>query len=305
MPMKINIPLFISKMLGERVAQILPSTCDSITGHFQELNTDLELLDAEIESGQYIVISAVNALLWGLLFGVLIFVLTFAFEKSIAGAVVPAIASFAVISAMFTVVFIAYPGILLRKEAEEIDSYLIYALNDLVMQVAAGTSLNEAMRRVAQAKYGKVSTQFREVIERMVSGESQEEALVNVAKRNRSEFMRRVLWQLSTVLHTGASLDVAMKDLILAIRNYQDNRIKQYSQNLNFYILLYLMLAVVLPSLTILLLTTISIFISRGGAISIGRISLSIDQVMILVTFVFIACQVAIVEYIRVKRPLL
>lgn len=302
--MKIHIPLFISKRMGEKVALAVPAASDMLTGHFPMLDTDLKLLDAQVSAGQYLVISAVNALLWGLLFGMLIFALTFVFEKSAAEAAVIAGAAFVAVAIMFIGVFFAYPGILLKKEAEEIDSHLIYALNDLVMQVAAGTSLNEGMRRVAQGNYGKVSEQFREVIERIMSGESQEEALGNVAKKNRSEFMRRVLWQLSTVLHTGSSLDMAMKDLVVSIRNYQDNKIKQYSQNLNFYILLYLMLAVVMPSLTILLLTTLSVFISKGGTISIGRVSLSIDQVMVLATFVFIACQVVIVEYIRVKRPL-
>jgi len=303
--MRINIPLFISKKLGEKVAQLVPSVCNALEKYFPALSTDLELLDEEVNAGEYLVISGVNALLWGVLFGVLIFALTFAFEKSGAGALIPGAAAFVFVSLMFMGVFIAYPGILLRKEAEEIDAHLIYALNDLVMQVTAGTSLMDGMRRVAQGNYGKVSEQFREVIQRIVSGESQEEALVNVAKKNRSEFMRRVLWQLSTVLHTGASLDTAMRDLIASVRNYQDNKIKQYSQNLNFYILIYLMVAVVVPSLAMLLLTTLSIFISKGGAISIGRISLSIEQIMILAAVIFIACQVAIVEYIRVKRPLL
>ncbi|MCX8200437.1 MAG: type II secretion system F family protein, partial [Candidatus Micrarchaeota archaeon] len=248
---------------------------------------------------------AMNALLWGLLFAVLVFALASVLEKNTQYAYLPAAASLVLVTVMFMCVFAAYPGILIKKEAEEIDSHLTYALNDLVMQVAAGTSLTEAMRRVAQGKYGKVSEQFREVIERIMSGESQEQALANVAKKNRSEFMRRVLWQLSTVLHTGASLDVAMKDLIAAIRNYQDNKIKQYSQSLNFYILLYLMAAVVVPSLAILLLTTISVFLSEGGMVNIGRVSLSIEQVIIMAVFTLIACQIAIVEYIRVRRPML
>ncbi|MEM3364346.1 MAG: type II secretion system F family protein [Candidatus Micrarchaeia archaeon] len=303
--MKIRIPLFISTGLGEKAVQAVPALAEMLTDKFQALNTDLELLDADIKSGEYLIASAVNAILWGLLFAILVFALTIVFEKSTEHALIPTAAALVAVTAMFMIVFAAYPSILLKKEAEEIDSHLTYALNDLVMQVSAGTSLTEAMRRVAQGRYGKVSEQFREVMERMMSGESQEEALANVAEKNKSEFMRRVLWQLSTVLYTGASLDVAMKDLISAIRNYQDNRIKQYSQNLNFYILLYLMAAVVVPSLAMLLLTTVSVFLSHGGTVSIGRISLSIEQVMIMSVLTFIACQVAIVEYIRVRRPLL
>ncbi len=303
--MKIRVPLFIAAGMGERIANAVPALGDSIKDTFGGLGAELELLDEEVDAGRYIVISFVNALVWAVVFGALIFALSYAFEKNIAEAALPALASVAVILCMFMGIFLVYPSILLKKEAEEIDAKLIYALNDLVMQVTAGTSLTEAMRKVAGGKYGKVSEEFKEVVERMISGESQEQALTSVARKNKSEFMRRVLWQLATVLHTGASLDIALRDLIAGIRVYQNNRINQYSQNLNFYILIYLMLAVVLPSLTILLLTTISVFISRGGMLNIGRISLSVEQVMALATVVYVAGQVAVIEYIRVKRPLI
>lgn len=303
--MKLNIPLFIAKGIGLKMANALPSITNVLEEQFSSLDKDLELLDAGVNSGEYMVTALFNAVLWGAIFGLLIFALSFSFEKNLADAGIAGVLSSVFVFAMFSAIFSIYPSILRKKDVEEIDAKLIYALNDMVMQVTAGTSLTNAMRRVAKSNYGKVSDEFRKVIELMISGDSQEKALIEVAQKSESEFMRRVLWQLATVLHTGAGLENAMRDLMEDIRAYQDNQIHKYSQNLNFFILIYLMLAVVLPSLTVLLLTTISIFISRGGVIHIGKLALTIDQILLITTIVYIACQVAVVEYIRVRRPLL
>ncbi len=303
--MKLRIPLFILKDVGLKIVNAFPSLTGMLEEQLGALGRDLELLDAGIDSGKYMALSIVNAVAWGIIFGMLIFALSFSFEKNLADAGIAGMLSASLVSAMFLVIFAVYPSILRKKDVEEIDAKLIYALNDMVMQVTAGTSLTSAMRRVAKSNYGKVSEEFRKVIELMISGDSQEKALIEVAQKSESEFMRRVLWQLATVLHTGAGLENAMRDLMQDIRTYQDNQIRKYSQNLNFYILVYLMLAVVLPSLTVLLLTTISIFISRGGVIHIGKLALGVDQILIITTVLYIASQIAIVEYIRVRRPLL
>ncbi|MGC8924275.1 MAG: type II secretion system F family protein [Candidatus Micrarchaeia archaeon] len=303
--MNLRMPLFIVKEAAIEIANMLPTLSEMLKDSLPSLNRDLDLLDADIDAGRYMIAATINSLLWGVLFGAMIFLLAFSFEKNIADSILPGVASGIIVFGMFLGVFFVYPSILLKKNAEEIDSQLTYALNDMIMQVAAGISLTEAIRKVSSGKYGKVSEEFRKVIEKTISGNSLEYALIEVAQRNKSEFMRRVLWQLATVTHTGASLKTALDELLKGIRAYQNNRIREYSQKLNFYILLYLMVAVVLPSLTILLLTTISVFVSRGGTVHIGRVALTLEQIMIMMTFVYIAAQVAIVEYIRVKRPLL
>ena len=303
--MTIKIPLFISKELGVKIARSLPTLSEWIKDRAIKTDKLLKDLNSDIDAGEYIITSMFNSFLWAVMFAVLIALVSYVVGGGIENVFLPTIGSFIIVFVMFSLIFYVYPEILIRKEAEEIDALLVYALNDMIMNVTAGTSLMSAMRKVAHGNYGKVSEQFREVVEHVVGGESEERALMIVAKKTKSEFMRRVLWQLATVLRTGASLENSLRNIMKSLRRFQNNRITKYSQNLNFYILLYLMLAVVLPSLTILLVATVSVFLSHGGVINIGKVALGIEQVLTLAILVYIVIQVAVVEYIKAKRPLM
>ncbi len=270
--------------------------------YFPGIARELELLEYHDSPESYLGKSSLNSFLWSSLFSILIMLLVFMLQKDALMAILVGSLVGGIVFLLFLGVFLVYPGIILRKLAEDIDSQLVYALNDLTMQVTAGASLMEGIRRIARSHYGPVSEQFGKVIERTISGDNLEDALTYVAKRNQSEFLRRAFWQLATVTQTGSSIEHSLRDLLESLREYQANRIRKYSQVLNFYILIYFMLAVVVPSLSVLLLTIISTFMS--GGIKIGNLSISIDVASIVLSLLYVVGQFIVIEYIRVKRPL-
>ncbi len=295
----IRIPLFLSnpKRLG-----IFGKMGSFLYHYFPNLERDIRLLSPDEDPEHYLGRSSLNAFLWSALFSVLILLLVFVIHHDVLLALLLSIVIGSLVFVLFLGIFIVYPSILLKKYAEEIDVQLVYALNDLTMQVSAGSSLIEAIRIVAGSDYGRVSKQFESVLTETMSGKTLEEALSSVAQRNQSEFLRRAFWQLATVTQTGSSIEHALRDLLDSLREYQSNRIRKYSQILNFYILIYFMLAVVIPSLTILLLTIISTFMS--GGITIGSLSIPLNWAVLGLSIVYIIAQFVVIEYIRVKRPI-
>ena len=285
--------------LGERIAAIAPG-----------LKYDLKLIRSEYTESEYIVASALNACFYMLLVLVLVLALYFAQGKltdevlarafsspqeflgylyKIRLALLPAIASFF----LFFGVFLIYPRILVRKIVESVDKDLAFALRDLLIQITAGVSLYQAIANVARAGYGEVSKEFAEVAQAISAGESQESALERLANKTKSEFLKRALWQMSTAIRTGTSLRSALSAIVENYLQHQRAQIRAYSQELNLWILLFSIFAVAIPGIGITLLLSISFF---------SGISVSETTFIALIAACVLA-QLVLVEYIRVKRP--
>jgi len=286
---------------GERAAILFPG-----------LKYDLKLSESELSEGEYIVASTLNAFLWMLF---MLFFTAFLFfargmltiaevqagftsaEAFVAFArnnmllLAPPIATF-VLMLFF---FIRYPSIVAGKIVEAIDKDLVYALRDLMLQINSGVSLYEAMRNVSRSGYGKVSEEFAKVVQDITTGEAQDVALEKMALRTQSEFLRRTIWQLVTALKAGASLQGALNSILLALRKYQSQNIKAYSQELNLWILIYIFISVAIPSLFITLLVILSTF---------GGIGINESFIVMLMLACFIG-EFVLVEYIKIRRPIL
>lgn len=184
------------------------------------------------------------------------------------------------------------PRIKANKKARQLEKELPYAVRHILIEVKSGISLYEAMTAVTQ-DYGEASKEFNRVVSDIKGGKSQVEALEDSVKRNKSMMYRRTMWQMINSLKSGADLSKTLETMVDAMVEEQKLKVQNYGEDLNPLILMYLMLAVIFPSLGATLMIVMSSFtgFSLSNHIFMG---------MLGILFVF---QLFFLNLVKTKRP--
>lgn len=188
---------------------------------------------------------------------------------------------------------LAYPGIILSKVATKESKDLLFALREIIMGVDSGVPLFDSMQNVAGANYGYVSAAFTEVVKNVEGGMPEVDALRALALRSESEYLKRTVWQMVNALESGASMEAALTDMVESIENYTYRDIKNYSSTLNFLLLIYMLVASVVPSLGITLMVLLSAF--SGLGVDMSTLAILVGGSALV--------QIAMIGYMGSTRP--
>lgn len=180
-----------------------------------------------------------------------------------------------------------YPGILQRKISEQENHELLFALREMVMDIKSGMTLFDAMKEVAGGGYGYISEDFRGVVKAMEGGVFEREALQQLALKTESDYLKRAVWQMVNALDSGASVADALTSIVDGLESLLYRRIRGYSSNLNFIMLLYMLIAAAIPSLGTTFLVLLSAFSGAGVEKSTILLLLGMSWVVQLVVIGF------------------
>jgi pilus assembly protein TadC len=195
--------------------------------------------------------------------------------------------------AIFFLFHMVYPGIIMTKIAAKESNDLLFALREMMIDIEGGVPLFDSMKNVAAGDYGYVSRDLAGVVKQIERGVPERLALRELAVRTESEYMKRALWQVVNALESGASLSAALAGIVQSIQNYMYQDIKNYSSNLNFLMLLYMLAATVVPSLGITFLVLLSAF--SGLGVNFTTLMLLLSGSVLL--------QVVMIGYMSSTRP--
>ncbi|MFB6145150.1 MAG: type II secretion system F family protein [Candidatus Nanohaloarchaea archaeon] len=156
-----------------------------------------------------------------------------------------------------------YPKIRTKKISRTLEKDLPYALRHMLIEVRSGISLYEAMVSVSEG-YGEASEEFNRIVKDINGGKPQVEALEDSIVRNPSEQYRRAMWQMINALKSGTDISNTLESLVDSMVKQQKLEVKRYGKELNPYILVYLMIAVIMPSLGVTFLIVLSTFTGVG-----------------------------------------
>jgi len=151
------------------------------------------------------------------------------------------------------------PKIKAKKRTRELEKDLPYALRHILIEVEAGVTLYQAMVSVTEG-YGEASKEFRRIVNEISAGTSEIEALENAILRNPSKEFRRGLWQIINSLKSGADVSTTLRSLVDTLMENQILEVRKYGKELNPYTLMYMLIAIILPSLGVTFLMIISTF---------------------------------------------
>jgi flagellar protein FlaJ len=186
------------------------------------------------------------------------------------------------------------PSVKMSRRAILIDMDLEYMLKDMQIQLSAGVPLFDTLVNVARGEYGECSRICEGIIQEVEQGKAMTDVLDDVGMWSPSEYFRKTLWQIVNALKSGSDVSQALDVISNDIRMEKENKIKEYGKELNLYGLIYLMLAVIIPSMGVTLLVILSSFMGKG------IISESIFYLILLGLAVF---QFMFILFVRSKRP--
>ncbi len=198
----------------------------------------------------------------------------------------PAVFAFSFYSSLYL------PKVKGMKRAKEIERELPYALRHLLIEVKSGIPLYNGLVAISE-KYGAASEEIRDMVEEVNAGKSEIEAIEESIFKNPSYNFRRAFWQILNSLKTGTDIESSLESTVDDIIKQQLISIKKYGQELNPMTLMYMMVAIILPSLGITFLIVLSMF--AGGGIS--------SDLFIYIIVGLILFQAFFVNVIKEKRP--
>ena len=193
---------------------------------------------------------------------------------------------FPVVYFMSFIYFMNTPAAKAKKAVREIDKEIVFAGRFLLVELSAGVPLFNAMDNVSRS-YPLIGKYFKEIIDRAEVGKPIDEAITEVMELTPSDNFRKLLWQIMNSLRTGADVSVALNSILEQIAREQLIKMKEYGKKLNPMVMFYLMIAVIVPSLGVTMLSLLSSFIglSIGFETLIGiAIGTSLVQIIFLVS---------------------
>lgn len=263
-------------------------------GFYPSLRYDLCNIGVTVPVEYYCVIAFFSAILWAFVLSAFIaFLLSLAASLPLPVKVFVPFLGFIVVLTLFTALFFAYQGMIAKKIGSEIDRELIFAMRDMLIQISSGIPLFTVIENIGIANYEHVSAEFRTVVTNVKSGSPLIDELENMAIRTQSEYLKKTSWQLVTAIRAGANLSSTLKSIVKLLVDYQFSLSKSFNAELNFIILIYLMISAVLPTIGTAVLVIFSVF---------GLFGVSPELLARVVMFGF-AGQAAIIGYVNMKRP--
>jgi archaeal flagellar protein FlaJ len=199
-----------------------------------------------------------------------------------------------VVTIVSMIYYLLLPSAKMSRRSVLIDTDLEYMLKDMQIQLSAGVPLFDTFVNIARGEYGECSRICEGIIQEVEQGKSMTDVLDDVGMWSPSEYFRKTLWQIVNALKSGSDVAGALDIIANDIRMEKENKIKSYGKELNLYGLIYLMLAVIIPSMGVTLLVILSSFL--GG----GMITKNVFYMILVALAVF---QLMFILFVRSKRP--
>lgn len=190
---------------------------------------------------------------------------------------------------------LVYPSIYVMRREKNIEKNLIPALQDILVQLYSGVPLFSVMVNISAADYGELSIEFKKAVRRISAGSPEQEVLEDLSKRNPSTFFKRTLWQISNGMNAGSDMSIVIEDSIKSLVEEQMIQIQNYGNKLNPLVVFYMLIAVIIPALSITFLTIISSMINLSKVTTI---------VLFIGLFIFVIfMQIMFLGLIKSRRP--
>ncbi|MEM5792967.1 MAG: type II secretion system F family protein [Candidatus Aenigmatarchaeota archaeon] len=222
--------------------------------------TKMELLmaDIDVDDRVYLTLAFISGFFWFLFtFFILVFVSRFRPLPIYFLISIPIVLFF---STFFYIKY--YPKLLISRKSREIEKNLLFALRNMEIQVSSGVSLFDSLVSISRGDYGVISEEFKEVIKKISTGKPEIEALEELAIKNPSNYFRRVIWQITNSMRSGADLSSTLRVIVDDLSYERMVSIRRYGSQLNPMAMMYMMMSVIFPTLGVSFLMIISSFTS-------------------------------------------
>jgi len=191
----------------------------------------------------------------------------------------------------FYIIF--YPSLIITRKVKDLEKNLFFGIRHLLVQVRSGVPLFDGLVSVASGKYGLMSKELGQCTKKISTGLEQTFALEELALKNPSLHFRRVIWQITSAIKTGADLGNTLESIVHNLSEEQKVAIRRYGSQLNPLAMMYMMMAVIIPSLGI---TFLIIFSSFSGIVVT-------ESLFLIILFALAFFQFTFIGIVKSRRP--
>ena len=282
-------PISTAKTLGPR----LKNVGLKLLAFYPGLSYDLKNLGMDVPGEYYAVIALLSAMIWAI-------VLTFFAGLILSISALPAAMGllFLLLTLLLTFLvamlfYFAYPSLLAKSMGAAINRELIFVVRDMTIQISSGIPLFTVLENIGNANYRYTSPEFKSLVVKVKSGGSLIDELEALAIRTQSEYLKKTAWQLVTAIRSGADLTDTLKSIVKLLVDYQFSLSRSFNAELNFIILIYMLVSAVLPTIGTTVLVIFSVF---------GLFGFTSGVLLALVVLSFMG-QFLMIAYVHFKRP--
>lgn len=161
---------------------------------------------------------------------------------------------FLTVASMIYVFIFYYPTIKEQRSYSDLNQELPYALRHMGIELKSGKGLHDALLSIKNSDYGSLSMEFNRVLEEVKFGKPTEDALLEMSHRVKSEGLSRAIQQIISTLRIGGNLSDILNMIAKDITFDMQIKLKEYSQKLNSFILIYTFLAILTPVICLVML---------------------------------------------------
>ena len=256
--------------------------------YFPGLKTTLRTAHIDTRPEEFVKKNLANALFIGLMLGILTFFLTDSIGMPI---YIPLLSFFLFFSLIFFTLM-KKAKTMITKRGRDIDKEVLFAGRFLLVKLNAGIPLVNALVQASKS-YGVANKYFKEIVRDIELGTTIEEALDNATKYSASEKFKHILFQINNALKVGTDVSDYLEATLDEIAEEQLIEIKRYGKKLNSITMLYMLVAVVLPSLGMTLFVVIA-----------SLTSIQVDLTLFLVfVFFLLVLDLIFLSLFRTIRP--
>lgn len=187
---------------------------------------------------------------------------------------------------LFSLSFISNsPKVTIRKREREINQEVLFAGRYILVKLDSGIPLYNALLDASNS-YGISAKYFKEIVDDIRLGIPIEEALELTRESCPSTYFKVILTELITSIKTGVDVSVALREILKQIMKQQILEIKEYGKKMNAFMMLYMVVATIMPSLGV------TMFIVMAGLMGLPLttgVMLVILLLLALMQFMFLA----------------
>ncbi len=195
-------------------------------------------------------------------------------------------------SLLTMVSILAYPAVVSIRRARQIDVNLINAVRQVLIELRSGVTLFSAIASVT-TDYGEASQEFKKIIGQIEGGVPEADALADASASTPSNGMKKVLWQISNALKVGSDVSLALEAQLEDLTSERLEQIRRYGQELSPWTMMYMLAAIIIPSLGVTMLIVLSTFLNAA-----------IPSLIFPVTiFIMILFQLFFMNFVGTRRP--
>lgn len=182
-----------------------------------------------------------------------------------------------------------------------IDTELPYVLRHISTELQAGIGLYKTLQSVAKNDYGVLSQEMSRTIMEIENGTDTKTALRHMALRSQSKSFNIAIFHIVRTLNTGGNLSLSIDSVADSVSFDLLEASKQFGEKMNFFGIIFIFIAIVLPVFLAILSSIANAPIGQGGELFLPGILtptlLAIIYVIVMpAIFVFIAYYIKMIE---------